>query len=59
MQDIRPDIEVTSIDESISQNTTDDEFTLKEKTKDVVVSDNICLSLKDFQSIGPLGRCFL
>ena len=34
--DILPDIEVTSNDEPILQNITDDDFTLEEKTNDVV-----------------------
>ena len=38
MEDILPDIEVASNDESILQNTTDDDITFEEKTKDVVVS---------------------
>ena len=45
------DIDVTSNDESILQNTTDDDFTLQEKTKDVVDSDNIGLSFSDFKYI--------
>ena len=49
MEDILPDVEVTWNDESILQNTTDDDFTLEEKTKDVVFSDNIGLSLNDFK----------
>ena len=41
------DIEVTSNDQSILQNTTDDDFTLEDKSKDVLVSNNIVLSLND------------
>ena len=41
------DIEVTSNDQSILHNTTDDDFTLEDKSKDVLVSNNIVLSLND------------
>ena len=51
IDDILPDIELTSNDESMLQNTTDGDFTLEEKTKEVVVSNNIGLSLSDFKDI--------
>ena len=51
VDDILPDTEVTSNDESLLQNTTDDEFNLEEKTEEVVVSDNIGLYLGDFKDI--------
>ena len=44
-----PDVEVTSNDEFILQNINCDDFTLEEKTKDVVVAVNICLGLNDFK----------
>ena len=49
--DILSDIELPSNDESMLQNITDGDFTLEEKTKDVVVSNNIGLSLSDFKDI--------
>ena len=51
IDDILPDTEVTSNDESVLQNTTDDEFNLEEKAEEVVVSDNIGLCLGDFKDI--------
>ena len=49
--DIFPDIEQTSNDESILQNTTNDDFTLEEKTKYIVVFGNSYLNLSDFKDI--------
>ena len=46
-----PDVEVTSNDELILQNINCDDFTLEEKTKDVVVAVNICLGLNNFKDI--------
>ena len=39
------------MNQSILQNTTDDVFTLGEKTKYVVISDNIVLSLSNLKDI--------
>ena len=49
--DILPDTEVTWNDESVLQDTTDDEFNLKEKAEEVVVSNNIGWYLCDFKDI--------
>ena len=49
MTQILPDIEVTTNNEFVSQNTNDDDFTFEEKTKDVVVFDNIGLTFKTFK----------
>ena len=46
-----PNIEVTTNDEFVLQNTNYDDFTFEEKTKDVVVFDNIGLSFKNFKDI--------
>ena len=51
MDDILPYIEMTSNDESIWQNTTDDDFTLEEKTKGIVVSDKIGFAFSNFKDI--------
>ena len=49
--DILPDIKVTSNDESILHTNTDDDLNIEEKTKYVVVSDNIGLSLSDLKDL--------
>ena len=52
MDDILPYIEMTSNDESIWQNTTDDDFTLVEKqTKDV--------ELKYYKDCNSLSRFYI
>ena len=51
MDDILQDTEVTSNDKYCLQNTIDDDFTLEEKNKDVVVPENIGLILNSFKNI--------
>ena len=54
--DLLPNIEETSNVDLILQNTTEEYFTLEEKTKYIVVSDNISLSLSDLKGIMNLKK---